>query len=280
MHGKSKSEILTRIIKWGEENRPIQTMILEGSRAILQNPDPAADFDLGIFTNKPVSLHSENEWYRNFYQVWVAVHESFLFENETIQTRLVIYADGIKVDFAIYPAHLFEQFMLKKPWAEVLLDKKDQWNTESAGTFQGIQPEKPERADFDRLVQEFWFEAYHVVKYLSRNELWQMKFRDWSTKELLLTMIEWYSQSLTGWQANTWFRGKNIEKWAPVWINEELHSCFARYDARDSLKAFKSTLNLFKNLSGKTAVALGFSSEHFVPMELKNYILDRCGELQ
>jgi aminoglycoside 6-adenylyltransferase len=275
MAGDTEPDILDRILLWGRETRDIEAIILEGSRVIQESPDPYSDFDIGIFAANPDSLLAGNLWYENIRKVWVAVHESFIFEHEVIHTRLVIYAGGFKVDFAIYPAHLFEPFMLKKPWANVPLDKQDRRHSESAGRFGGIQPEKPARADFDHLVQEFWFEAYHVAKYLSRNELWQVKFRDWSTKESLLTMLEWYTQSLNNWESNTWFRGKNIHQWAPDWVNEKLPDCFGHYEATDGWRALSSTVTLFQMLSDRTGELLGFSPEEAVPSELKRYIIDQ-----
>ncbi|MBD3275900.1 MAG: hypothetical protein GF372_11345, partial [Candidatus Marinimicrobia bacterium] len=117
MAGDTEPDILDRIHLWGRESSDIEAIILEGSRAIQESPDPYADFDIGIFAVNPDSLLARNLWYESIHQVWVAVHESFIFEHEVIHTRLVIYAGGIKVDFAIYPAYLFKPFLLNKPWA-------------------------------------------------------------------------------------------------------------------------------------------------------------------
>ena len=49
--------------------------------------------------------------------------------------------------------------------------------------------ERPAESEFRRVVEEFWLEAYHVAKYLARDELWLAKERDWATKRFLATMI-------------------------------------------------------------------------------------------
>lgn len=86
---------------------------------------------------------------------------------------------------------------------------------------------------------------------LARQELWLVKFRDWSTKELLLKMMEWNAQARAGWGANTWFMGKHLRAWVEDATWDALHSAFARFDSDDSWPALLATLDLFRRLGGR-----------------------------
>ncbi len=57
--------------------------------------------------------------------------------------------------------------------------------------YAGFIIRKLEEKDFQRNIKEFWFEVYHVGKYIFRHDLWTAKFRDWSAKEWLRQMLEW-----------------------------------------------------------------------------------------
>jgi len=58
----------------------------------------------------------------------------------------------------------------------VLVDKDAAFAHEAVGP-PLVRPELPADAEFRRVVDEFWFEAYHVAKYLARDELWRTKLR-------------------------------------------------------------------------------------------------------
>ena len=73
---------------------------------------------------------------------------------------------------------------------EVLLDKQ--------GVTQQLPPATeylilavPSEDEFAFTVEEFWFEATHMPRYLSRGDLWVVKFRDWTMKCDLLRILEW-----------------------------------------------------------------------------------------
>jgi len=108
---------------------------------------------------------------------------------------------------------------------------------------------------------------------LARQELWLVKFRDWSTKELLLKMMEWNAQARAGWGANTWFMGKHLCAWVDAATWEALHSAFAHFDGDDSWLSLSATLDLFRRLATETAGMLGYAYPDEVDSQIGGFIV-------
>ena len=62
-------------------------------------------------------------------------------------------------------------------------------------------------------MEEFWFEAWHIPKYLKRNDLWVVKFRDWTMKQLLLRMLEWHAIATNGPALDISHIGVHMKDW-------------------------------------------------------------------
>jgi aminoglycoside 6-adenylyltransferase len=130
----------------------------------------------------------------------------------------------------------------------------------------------PSAREFTALVEEFWFEAYHVAKYLARDELWLAKARDWTTKELLLRLVEWHAGARRGPMCET-YSGKQLQKWVAPDVWPELHTVFAPFARRDSWAALLATMSLFRRLAQETAARAGFTYPADVDRHITGFIL-------
>ncbi len=155
-------------------------MVLVGSRARDAEPDDLADIDVQVYTTTPAVYTQDDRWLSELGEIWVCVRDAYVDGDVHVATRLVILAPGVKVDFAFYPADASSAGIRSGlPW-RTLLDKG------------------PSAEEFRRVIEEFWFEAYHVAKYLARGELQLAKSRDRATKHFLLTMVEWHRRFAHG----------------------------------------------------------------------------------
>ena len=121
-----------------------------------------------------------------------------------------------------------------------------------------MEYERPGEDEFRRTIEEFWHEAHNVAKYLARNDLWSVKFRDWEMKRFLLRMIEWHAHSKYGWQYDTSHLGKWMSSWVDPEIWESLHAAFARFDAQSGWNALLATVRLFRRIAPETAERLRY----------------------
>lgn len=203
--------------------------------------DELSDYDIAIFTNNNFPFTSNEHWLSEIGTPWVCVHEKINWKEDVIPTRLVILEPGIKIDFAFYPTKVLEELTcnsLPDEFAsgyQVLIDKDKLTSKMDAPSNDCYQESSPTQKEFVRIIEEFWFEVYHVAKYLARGDLWSAKFRDASIKqEFLLQMIRWHVQAIHGWKYTTHSQGKHMQEWVDGSVWKSLHSCFSHFEAKDS----------------------------------------------
>lgn len=274
IHMNQRQELLNKIIAWLENNTEVATAILVGSDARNDHPsDEYSDYDIEIYTDKFEQYAQDESWLSRFGNIWVNVREK---TDEGYPTRLVIYEGGLKVDFSLRPTSyltkLIERGTLPNYYQEgcqFLVDKNSYQNKFKQCKFD-TQSDDLNPKEFLRIVEEFWFEVWHIGKYLKRNDLWVAKFRDAGVKEFLLKMIEWHAKSVKGLDSNTWYQGRFMQEWTDVQTWEELDSCFGHFNAGDSWQALFSTMKLFRKLARETASNL----EYEYPDEVDKNITD------
>lgn len=262
----TEQPMLHKLLNWAQNDDIIRAMLLVGSRAHNANRvDAFSDFDLAIFVTDPQKYVADDAWLRGIDDVWVYIPEKVCVEGKEHPARLVIFKDGVKVDFAFYSIdvmkNLAQQEELPAQYAlgyKVLFDKDNLTAGMKSPTFKIQATPKPSQQEFENLVNEFFFEVYHVAKHLCRNDLWHAKFRDWTTKELLLRMIEWHEKSMHGWDHDTLQHGKRMQEWVSQETWAELNNCFGHFDAGDSQKALLATIKLFRTMAMQTGEHLGY----------------------
>lgn len=261
--------LLGRITDWAKADPNVRALVLAGSRAGDVQVDDLADVDVRVYAETSAPLTREEAWLHRFAPVWVCVREKYEEGGIVIPTRLVIYKGGLKVDFALYPVEQLETLDSTGMMFKVILDKD---RRAPVSPSQPVIAGPPGETEFLRVVEEFWFEAYHVAKFIARGELWLAKFRDGETKKFLLQMIEWHAGARMGWHIDTRYPGKNLEMWTTPDVWSELHGAFAHFDAADSVRALQVTTSLFRRIAKETAGLLNVVYPEGVDENLSNFI--------
>jgi aminoglycoside 6-adenylyltransferase len=264
---------LKKIVGWAERRDDIACLIMTGSRA---RPgaivDAFSDYDLEIFAEEPRRYTDSSDWMKETGSVWVFLPTE---SDRGWPTRLIIFEGGTKADFSIRPVAALEEAVRSQrldPLYErgylVLVDKRGLASELRAPSGSPPRRELPAEAEFRATVEEFWFEAWHIPKYLAREELWVVKYRDWTMKEMLLRMLEWRALAEGDPQADVGEIGVQMREWTPPHTWERLHEVFGRFDAGDSRRALLATMALFREVATETAERLG----HRYPRELDDAI--------
>jgi aminoglycoside 6-adenylyltransferase len=252
-----QQQILTNIIRWAENETAVRRLLLVGSRALPSPPDDLADFDIQVYAES-LSKYTDNaEWLRAIGPRWLCVHDQYVDGSVQVQTRLVIFTEGVKVDFAFYPAETLSSGIQSGLPYRALVSKGSR-DEDAAESTASIAPARPvSDAGFRLTVEEFWFEAYHVAKYLARGELWLAKSRDWAVKQLLWSMIAWHEEFVRGRVCHPMSVGKRACVGEDTW--QALHSSFAGFRAEESWDAAFQTIDLFRRLAREVAAVQGFT---------------------
>lgn len=267
-------EILNKIIDWAKGEELIKGVVMVGSRALEQSDD-LSDIDISIFAKDIDPFVKDDSWISKISNVWVYSPDKYYFEDILVPTRLVIYERGDKVDFSLWNTDATEklgQSGFFDTGFKILLDKDGGLANFKKPSLKPKLPKKPTEEEFIHLINEFWFEAYHIAKYLKRDDLWLVKNVDRVVKKHLLTMMEWYTLAKNNWEMDVKWLGKNIKNWLEVEIYNKLNNTFAHFDSEDSWKALISSSDLFRDLSKQSAKMLGYTYPEEVDKNLTGFI--------
>lgn len=258
--------MLEKIVEWGKKEDVVRALILLGSRAGRQPVDRFSDYDISVFCSSDASYTGSESWLAQLGNVLVCVKEKVVCKGKMFPSRLVIFEDGVKVDFSFLSVDALDQIAQNKSLPDdynhgynILLDKDQKTSGIIPPQFE-VKAIKPSEQEFQELVKEFWFEVYHVGVYLKRGDLWSVKFRSWAAHSFLLKMIEWHAEAENDWCFSSPPIGKRMRLWVNEELFNELHGVFAHFDAEDSWKALFNTMQLFRRITAETERALQFSS--------------------
>ncbi|MBS0224387.1 MAG: aminoglycoside 6-adenylyltransferase [Proteobacteria bacterium] len=277
MSSTRRDDVLASILRWAGGREDVAAAILTGTLARNdRSADAFSDIDIEIIAHDPRLLAEDDRWLSVFADPVTVLH---LEQDDGWPTRLAIYDDGMdgtKVDFTLAaPRRLQEMISDRRLNAlytrgyRVLLDKD--------GVTKGLPPPTgdvprrslPTKEEFRRRVEEFWFEAFHIPKYLARGELFLVKRRDWTMKELLLEMMEWHALALNPTPVDIWHLGARLRQWTDPGTWRDLHRTFARFDADDARRAFEETTALYGRLAREVARKAGFPYPETVEAKIK-----------
>lgn len=256
--------IIAKLLDWATENDNIRAIVQTGSSTRAPgDADRFSDRDIEIICRDTAPLATDDAWIHALAPVWVALY----LENDPgdFETRLVFFEGPCKVDFTIADLSLIDRVMKyghldahHQRGYRILLDKDGL--TEGWPTSTGASPRKPvpTAKDFVDTVTEFWFEAAHMPTYLTREDLWVVKLRDGTMKEMLLRMLEWHTLLTHGPETDTWYIGTKMKRWVDPAIWEELQDIFGQFDVADSFRALEATMQLFTRLTHEVAAIARF----------------------
>ncbi|MEN4911954.1 aminoglycoside 6-adenylyltransferase [Erwinia amylovora] len=261
-----RSHLLEKIHQWATITDNVRALVQTGSLVRADGlADEFSDIDIEIIAREPQLLAVTDGWIGAIGEIITVLH----LEAEGDQqwpTRLVIFEGGIKVDFTLAGlarlAHMASENLLDPLYQRgyrVSLDKDSLAQRLPAPTLAFSTATLPGEASFCQRVEEFWFEAFHVPGYLARNELFLVKQRDWTMKELLLEMIEWHAIAHSKGLADVWHSGKGIRLWAGEEIWRRLQTTFGHFDAEDARRAYDATTELYAQLAREVASTAGWN---------------------
>lgn len=275
--------IIPSIQKWAQEEPLVRAVILVGSRARKQEVDRFSDYDLSIFCESHQPYTQEEQWLSRIGKVWACVHEKMLWGQHVFPVRLVIFEGGVKADFAFYPLE-FLHALAKAPLLPPEYDRGYQILADKDGVAKRMAKpreqlicSKPEQEEFQRIAREFWFEAYHVAKYLVREDLWSVKFRANSMNAFLLKMIVWREEAKREWKELP-AHGKRMRSWVDERTWQSLFEVFAHFDRQDSWRALFYTMGLFREVALETAERLGYEYPQEVDQNITGFARE-CGKI-
>ncbi|MEM1282181.1 MAG: aminoglycoside 6-adenylyltransferase [Chlamydiota bacterium] len=274
-----ETSIFKKTIDWINSKHLIRLALLTGSFTDGSTTDEFSDLDISLFCSDPQQLTDCNSWLKDIDNVWVVIPEKYRLLGASIPTRLVIFKGGKKVDFSFFSLDqlkVLEREGLPDAFNigyEVLVDKDHLGSKLPSPEFVGFREPKPSKEDFHHLIKEFWFEVYHVAKYLYRQDLWSVQFRfSGIYHKILIKMVCWNEAGKNQWDYSTHSLGKRLDNWVGKDTWNTIRNIFPHFDAEEGWIALREMTKLFKRLSHETSKTLGYDNLLVLEGEMRQFI--------
>ncbi|HUR10739.1 MAG TPA: aminoglycoside 6-adenylyltransferase [Flavitalea sp.] len=273
-----KEDAITKIISWASQRENIQVLLLSGSLANAVRADDLSDIDLAVF-GYDFNFIENDQWLSEIGSPCVCIHDHFNFEQHTIPSRLTIFSKGLKIDFSFHPLEIIER-MVENGYLpndynngyKILLDKTGLTNNLPEPDLKGFRLLMPDAAQFKKNENEFWFEIYHIAKYLKRNDVWAAKSREGHAKVCLLKVLEWGQGLKSNWQFSPKQEGRGLQTWLDADQMEQLSECFSAYDLTENWTALNHLIRFYRFQTEKTAANLGMIYNKALDQSISDFV--------
>mgnify|MGYP006301961727 CR=1 FL=1 len=278
---RTEKEVLSYFKKWARKNDLIRAAVLTSSRA---NPEAEVDFlsdyDIELYVSNLRGFKKSDEWLDEFGSImvrWPFKPRSTGFKDGNWITRLVLFNDGLRIDFQITEQLKIEKDAYKNAY-QVLIDKDGITKELEKPTYSEFIIKKPEQEEYETLVNEFWWNAYYVPKYLWRDQLPFAKYMlDYTLRySYLHQIIDWYIGLENDWAVETGALGKNFKDYLSKEKWKKWEETYAGADIEDNWRAFFIMTDYFRELARKVGDKLNYN----YPDQVDKEVIKFCREIR
>jgi len=271
---RTEEEVLTQFNKWAQSNDLIRAAVLTSLRVDPKGvTDFLSDYDIELYVADLEPFRKDDEWLSVFGPIMVRwpLKPRSTFDEKRL-TRLVLFKDGVRIDFQITDKTEIEPDAYDDGY-RILLDKDDLTIGLNDPTFSKHIIKKPSREEYDIFVHEFWWNATYVPKYLWRDELPFAKSVLGQTvrDKYLRTVIEWFIGLQHDWSVNTGLCGKWFKHYLDAETWSEFESTYAGADIEENWQSFFKAISLFRKLGKTVGRSLGYDYPTQLDQEMTDY---------
>ncbi len=242
---------LAHVAEWALDEPDVRAALLVGSQARSELPaDEWSDVDVALFVDDPPRLAGDVAWVSAFGTPELTFVEGTAVGGEL--ERRVLYADGLEVDFALFPTAAAAA-LLADPRAATVPARGYRVLHDEVGLAEALaqagEAAPDPRPDPRELVADFWYHVLWAAKKLRRGEAVNARNTlEGRLKRLLLELAREHARRRNP-SVDTWHADRFAERWADpravaaIWHvtasgPEELPAAFRRLcDVFDELAA-------------------------------------------
>src|SRR5438309_2402701 len=275
-------DVIDRLVQWAKNQSLVRAMVLESSRASDRaSVDILSDFDVLLVVSDTRPYSQDETWLQDFGKILVLFRDKGRTHGLTTYNRLVLYGDGTKIDYIVWPVALLQRVLsasrlpdLLDQGYQVLVDKDDLAHRLKPPTYTAYIPKKPTEKEYLALVEEFWWETIYVAKNLWRDELVSAKYNlDFVMKfELLRRLLEWRIELDHNWSWKPGAGGRGLKKYLDSRTWGELASTYVGANVDENWDALFQTTALFRRSAIEVSDALGYRYPYELEERVTSYL--------
>jgi aminoglycoside 6-adenylyltransferase len=280
-------DVISKLVQWAEQRDSVRAMLLTSTRAVPNAPtDIFSDYDVVLVVKNIHPFFEDRSWLADFGEVLVVYCDPIYSDPDYgIEkfANVTQYADGLKIDFTLWPIELLQK-ILQAPalTAEldagyrVLLDKDGLTKGMQPPTYTAYIPVPPTNELYQKTIEDFLSDPPYVAKCLLRGELLPAKWcLDYDMKHIFLrSMLEWRMELDHGWSMPTGALGKGLKKRLPPEIWSQLENTYAGADIAGNWEALFRTMALFRQVAVEVGDKLGYDYPHDLDQRVTAYVKD------
>lgn len=267
--GNNESDVLARLSDWAEQQPLVRAMVLQSSRAHNRVAiDAFSDYDILLVVSDSQPFVTDDAWLGDLGTPRVVFRDAMLVEGMQAYSRLVLYMDGTKIDYMIWPVALLRQSVERQQslslldWGyRVLLDKDALTDGLPAPTRTAHILARPTEQEYRALVEEFWWESIYVAKNLWRDDLMFAKYNlDVVMRhDLLRRLLNWRVASDHDWSWKPGLAGRGLKKYLPPDLWTALKATWTGAGIEENWEALFAMTALFRRVATEVGAALGYA---------------------
>lgn len=276
---RSEEHVLQQILDFAKMDEDIRAVIMNGSRV---NPniekDIFCDYDIVFFVDD-LEKYTNNQSWISFIGDLVIMqfnrHDDYPRDQYVF---LMQFADGVRIDLSFANLSMIDE-SIKDSLTVVLMDKDNCIPTVPPPNESAYITKKPSQAEYDLMVNEFWWVSTYVAKSLWRNELATAKYLfEVIVRDCLNKMVAWFIAMQHDWNINAGKMGKKFGKLLPPELWQEFLSTYPGIEEEAIWQALFSAGTLMRKVSIPVAENLGYTY-HFQEDERVTAYLQRVKNL-
>jgi aminoglycoside 6-adenylyltransferase len=278
---RTEKEVLSQFKEWAKRNELIRVAVLTSSRVRPDaNIDFLSDYDIELYVSDLSKFKENDDWLETFGSImvrWPFKPRSTGFKTGCWITRLVLFKDGVRIDFQITDQLEIESDAYDNGY-EILIDKDGITKGLAEPTYSEYIINKPSKEEYEVLVNEFWWNAYYVPKYLWRDQLPFAKYMlDYTLRySFLHKIIDWYIGMQNDWSVETGALGKKFKNYLDAETWAEWEETYVGAGIEENWIAFFNITTFFRKMAKQIGKKLGYE----YPDQVDKEVMKFCREIK
>lgn len=262
-------DVVGKLVAWGMAHPLIRAMILTSSRTRPDGPvDLLSDYDLILAVSDVGPFAFDDAWTSDYGSPMVRWGDQSEMHGLTTYFRGVVYQDYVKIDYSIWPVELLDHITASASLPDqldvgyrVLFDKEQRTAGWKPPSYQAHIPTRPAQAEYQALIEEFWWSTTYVAKSLWRDDLVFAKWvLDQDLKlETMRRMLEWRIEIDHNWSVKPGVYGRGLKQLLPPDIWREFAGTYVLLDVEETWAALSRVIALFRQVAADVGNVLGYT---------------------
>ena len=256
---RNEEQVLKQILDFANNDENIRAVVMNGSRVNPNiEPDIFSDYDVICFVEDIDKYIRDQSWIPYFGDMVIYQFNRHDEEPDEQYVFLMQFSDGVRIDLS-FASYKMIVPSLEDSLTVVLLDKDGLIPSLPDPSEASYVTPKPNQAEYDLMVNEFWWVATYVAKGLWRRQPAYAKYMfEVIVRECLNKMVTWYIAVHLDWQINVGKFGKYFGELLPQDLWQDLLQTYVGVNEEDIWNALFTAGKIMRRIGIEVAENLGY----------------------